>query len=249
MHLTLSFFLSILDAFRTGKSFLLSWIVKYLTQKTNLLDSESKVLEKSFDWEGGEQHSTIGMWMYSEPFILTGDDGSKLALLLIDTQGMNDNQTAGGIQASIFGLSVLMSSCQVYNINFQIQEDHLQQLVFFSEYGRVALGQFKGDTTAGENKEKPFHHLEFLVRNFQLQHFDLDAKDNGKFLAVEAQMNVYLEMIMSPCQSTDLNSSRNQNTSCFKEVSTILLPHKVSWMQHRMQIMQASLRRASQNTQ
>lgn len=34
-----------------------------------------------------------------------------------------------------------LSSCQIYNVEKRIQEDHLQQLALFSEYGRMALNR------------------------------------------------------------------------------------------------------------
>jgi atlastin len=53
--------------------------------------------------------------MWSEPFIRTTSaaGGEKLAVLLMDTQGMFDNETTMTLTAQIFGLSTLVSSFQV----------------------------------------------------------------------------------------------------------------------------------------
>jgi hypothetical protein len=53
--------------------------------------------------------------MWSEPFIRTSKaaGGEKLAVLLMDTQGMFDNETTMTLTAQIFGLSTLVSSFQV----------------------------------------------------------------------------------------------------------------------------------------
>jgi hypothetical protein len=53
--------------------------------------------------------------MWSEPFIRTtkASGGEKLAVLLMDTQGMFDNETTMTLTAQIFGLSTLVSSFQV----------------------------------------------------------------------------------------------------------------------------------------
>ena len=59
-----------------------------------------------------------------------------MAVILVDTQGMFDNETTMALTASIFGLSTLLSSYQIYNVDKRIQEDNLQQLALFSEYGR-----------------------------------------------------------------------------------------------------------------
>ncbi len=59
----------------------------------------------------------------------------------MDTQGMFDNETSMSLTAQIFGLSTLVSSYQVYNVDKRLQEDNLQHLALFSEYGRLAVGQ------------------------------------------------------------------------------------------------------------
>ena len=57
----------------------------------------------------------------------------------MDTQGMFDNESTMTLTAQIFGLSTLVSSFQIYNVDKRIQEDNLQHLALFSEYGRMAL--------------------------------------------------------------------------------------------------------------
>lgn len=57
--------------------------------------------------------------MWSEPFIRTtkASGGEKLAVLLMDTQGMFDNETTMTLTAQIFGLSTLVSSFQVGTVS------------------------------------------------------------------------------------------------------------------------------------
>lgn len=95
----------------------------------------------SFQWRGGKERQTTGIWMWSEPFIRSDPKNKKqkVAVLLMDTQGMFDNETSMTLTAQIFGLSTLVSSFQVYNVDKRIQEDNLQHLALFSEYGRMAL--------------------------------------------------------------------------------------------------------------
>jgi atlastin len=69
---------------------------------------------KSFAWKGGAERTTTGIWMWSEPFIrTTTSSDEKIAILLMDTQGMFDNETTMTLTAQIFGLSTLVSSFQV----------------------------------------------------------------------------------------------------------------------------------------
>lgn len=65
-----------------------------------------------------------------------------MCVLLVDTQGLFDGFTGQHLTTSIFGLSTLLSSYQIYNIDKRLQEDNLQHLALFSEYSRVV---FNGD--------------------------------------------------------------------------------------------------------
>lgn len=158
---------SVVGAFRTGKSSLLSWFLRYLhlngrgdfdedEDESGNCDGDDGDAKKwyetldslgndGFDWRGGAERNTTGIWMWSTPHILPrkNKDGTKenIAVLLVDTQGMFDHETTMGLTTAIFGLSTLLSSYQIYNVDKRIQEDHLQQLAMFSEYGRMALHQ------------------------------------------------------------------------------------------------------------
>lgn len=79
--------------------------------------------------------------MYNTPYLIPipTNKERKMAVLLIDTQGMFDSNTGQMLTVSIFGLSTLLSSHEIYNIDKRIQEDNLQHLALFSEYGRVAM--------------------------------------------------------------------------------------------------------------
>jgi atlastin len=132
---------SVVGAFRTGKSFLLNFFLRYLRMPTeqddlsewwmfaegdcltegnmndgqsavgshsqespstigssdgwNLVDGEEanavesalKTKNSSFQWRGGKERQTTGIWMWSEPFIRMAANGKdKLAVLLMDTQ-------------------------------------------------------------------------------------------------------------------------------------------------------------------
>jgi atlastin len=172
---------SVVGAFRSGKSFLLNFFLRYLRYNKNRIikkdrgnklviddddvfseewmtdegellcegnknenNSNSKTVS-SFAWRGGEERETTGIWMWSEPFcrVIEDADGKqeKIAIILMDTQGMFDNETSMTLTAQIFGLSTFVSSFQIFNVNRQLSEDSLQHLALFSEYGRLAVGK------------------------------------------------------------------------------------------------------------
>ena len=52
----------------------------------------------------------------------------QVVILLMDTQGAFDSQSTVKDCATVFALSTMLSSTQVYNITSNIQEDDLQHL-------------------------------------------------------------------------------------------------------------------------
>ena len=62
----------------------------------------------------------------------------------MDTQGAFDSPSTVRDCATVFALSLMISSIHVYNLMQNLQEDDLQ---LFTEYGRIALD---------ESQETPF---------------------------------------------------------------------------------------------
>lgn len=80
----------------------------------------------------------MGIPMWSEVFTNDSRNGDKLAIVLLDGQGIFDDKTSIEDCTTIFATSTMISSVQCYNIMREIQEDDLQQLELFTEYGRLA---------------------------------------------------------------------------------------------------------------
>lgn len=218
---------SVVGAFRTGKSFLLSCFLRYLyvlersKQKTDepLEDmpwyKQFQSLGKGgFQWKAGSERNTTGIWMWSHPFFLDDKNGEPMAVLLVDTQGMFDHETTMALTASIFGLSTLLSSYQIYNVDKRIQEDNLQQLALFTEYARAAMGK-------GEQERKPFQKIEFLVRDWQ--HFEEENEEDLD--ALENSVVEYLAKILADRDAEDLQGTRDQIQTCFEDISCYALCH------------------------
>jgi len=236
---------SVVGAFRTGKSFLLNWFLRYL----NADIGEDGVVEKDwytklnkvgggpggevnpgFHWRGGSERNTTGIWMWSEPFQRIRPDGSTISLLLVDTQGMFDHETTMALTAAIFGLSTLLSSYQIYNVDKRIQEDNLQQLALFSEYGRMALDKDKQDgldKNISENDENvkdmhvrpPFQKLDFLVRDWQ------NYEDEEDEELMDKEMKEYLQSVFKERDAKDLQETRQHISESFEQVSCFMLTH------------------------
>ena len=81
-----------------------------------------------FSWRGGSKRDTTGVIMWSDVFLHEADNGDKIAIILMDTQGLFDTKTSQTDNSRILSMSTLMSSVQIYNLPRQIQEDNLEYL-------------------------------------------------------------------------------------------------------------------------
>ena len=61
----------------------------------------------------------------------------------MDTQGTFDSNSTVFENVFIFALTLLVSSITIYNIMHNLQEDNLQHLSFFAEYGALTLDKYQ----------------------------------------------------------------------------------------------------------
>ncbi|XP_060951873.1 atlastin-2-like isoform X2 [Limanda limanda] len=196
-------------AFRKGKSFLLDFMLRYMyKQSSSWVGSEDEPLT-GFTWRGGCERETTGILAWSEVFVVEKPDGCKVAVLLIDTQGAFDSQSTIKDCATLFALSTMTSSVQVYNLSQNVQEDDLQHLQLFTEYGRLAME---------EVYEKPFQTLMFLIRDWSYPYEHPYGLDGGmSFLEKRLQVKQN--------QHEELQNVRKHIHSCFSNIGCFLLPH------------------------
>lgn len=131
---------SVVGTYRKGKSFLLDFFLRYMNavDKSNWLGDPNEPLT-GFHWRCGSERDTTGIHIWSEPFLCKLPSGEEVAVLFLDTQGSFDSETNMQQAATIFALTTMLSSKEIYNIKDNLQEDYLQHLQFFTEYGRIAL--------------------------------------------------------------------------------------------------------------
>lgn len=206
--------ISVAGAFRKGKSFLLDFFLRYMYSKyvrhdiTDWLGDESSPLH-GFSWRGGSERDTTGILMWSDIFLHDYPNGDKVAIILLDTQGAFDSQSTVRDCATVFALSTMLSSVQIYNLSQNIQEDDLQHLQLFTEYGRLALA---------DTGKKPFQRLQFLVRDWSFPY-------EAEYGAVGGEKILQRRLEVSDKQHPELQSLRRHISSCFKEVACFLMPH------------------------
>ncbi|XP_015786522.1 atlastin-3 [Tetranychus urticae] len=201
---------SIAGTFRTGKSFLLNFFIRYFSRQgeSDWLDDEDVPL-KGFSWRSGPDRETTGILMWSEPFIIE-KDGKEIAVLLMDTQGTFDGRHTTRDSATVFALSTMTSSIQIFNIMLNLQEDNLQFLELFTEYGKLAL--------EASPDVKPFQKLMFLVRDWPYA----DAHEYG-LKGGQSLLDKRLEIMED--MPEELQRLRRNIRSCFADIECFLMPH------------------------
>ncbi|XP_045904351.1 atlastin-2-like isoform X2 [Micropterus dolomieu] len=98
---------------------------------------------------------------------------------------------------------------QVYNLSQNVQEDDLQHLQLFTEYGRLAME---------EVYEKPFQTLMFLIRDWSYPYEHPYGLEGGRSF-LEKRLQVKQN------QHEELQNVRKHIHSCFSNIGCFLLPH------------------------
>lgn len=146
--------------------------------------------------------------MWSEIFTHDYDNGEKIAIILLDTQGVFDDKSSVKDCTMIFAMSTLLSSIQCFNLMQNIKEDDLQNLELFTEYGRLLLEQ---------SNEKPFQALIFIVRDWPFA-YETDYGWNGQKV-IDETLNGNDE------QTTEMRQLRQRIQTSFKQIKAFLMPH------------------------
>ncbi|XP_035708066.1 uncharacterized protein LOC110849838 isoform X1 [Folsomia candida] len=208
--------ISIAGASRRGKSFLLTVILNVLeclsrgqTDYWDHLDQMNSL--SGFHFRNGSEPDTVGLWLWSKPFIITKSDRTKIAVMLMDTKGIFGAFPNKRDWVMIVGLSLLTSSCLIYNLFSNIQEDALKILHNFVEFGMLYLEE---DPTA----TSVFQKLIFLIRDWGYpNHCTYGPLGGSKFL--EEQLAV------TPNMPSEIKSVRQTLTTCFEDISCFLMPN------------------------
>ncbi|XP_054265961.1 atlastin isoform X2 [Macrosteles quadrilineatus] len=209
---------SVAGAFRKGKSFLLDFFLRYMKSKYSSISLGSKGVDwlgpddaplEGFSWRGGSDRETTGILVWSEAFVAPLPSGEKVAVLLMDTQGAFDQESTVKDCATVFALSTMVSSLQIYNLSQNIQEDDLMNLQLFTEYGKLALE---------DSGNKPFQKLMFLVRDWS---YPYEAKYGLQGGAQLLAKRLQIKEDQDPQHQT----IRRHIKECFTDISCFLLPH------------------------
>jgi len=122
--------ISIAGAFRTGKSFLANWIIRYfeLDRDENWLDSEDKLESQLEGFEFARQREPVtdGIDVWGTVFELEHAHHGNIAVVILDTQGIFSLGSDFSESVAIFAVSLFLSSIQIYNIRGNLTRNRLK---------------------------------------------------------------------------------------------------------------------------
>ena len=163
---------------RGGKSFLLSLLYQFLQQSkrensyNEWLKNKEKV-EKVFRWSRSATPCTQGVYILKEPIVICFGK-EKIALFLVDTQGMFDNETSEQNQSFLGTFNFLLSSCVLFNVDRGIKTTDLEAIYKSAKNLKDRKGSYLLQKQS----------LMFVVRNWLYTGSDGDnddADDNENF--------------------------------------------------------------------
>ena len=163
-----------------------------------------------FSWKSGTDRDTTGLVLWSDVFLYDALNGEKLAIYIMDTQGLFDHQTTTADNSRIFSLSTLISSVQILNLFNIIHEDQLQYLQFATEFARYA--------SESKTNSKSFQNLLILIRDW-----NNPAVHSFGFRGGKQYLKNFLEI--KDEQKPELKSVRRYLGSAFESINCFLMPH------------------------
>jgi atlastin len=154
-------------SYRTGKSFIANFILRGLYaliegKESNWMDDEEQPLT-GFKWDRQEDGLTKGIFFWPKPFIIKRTNGEEIAILLADTEGLDEYTVSEENEGQetwrkILAFSLMMSSIQIYNCQNSFKSTDFDSLAMFMEYTKAAISA---------SNEKAFQALYLLIRDWE----------------------------------------------------------------------------------
>lgn len=218
-------------ALRTGKSFFINFMIRHLLKveseklnKSNTdthTDTHNTMLYDYFRSRRGTDSQTLGIWVLNKIFVYRG-----MAIILMDTQGIFDRQLNQAMTTALICISTLLSSYQIYNLDKRIQEDHLNNMAYFSAYTDLLSGIYDDNNPANpanpddsNPRMKVGQTLSLLVRDWQ--NFE-DAFDMESCIK---EMERYQVEFLFDADSKVKSDTRRKIMNTFDKVNVRLCPH------------------------
>lgn len=137
--------ISVAGKYRIGKSFLINSLIPVLEHyerygyfsKSDL--DFHKHGENGFKYKSGKDSETKGIHLLNRPFIIPNpaNNYEKIAVLLMDSQGLNAIDTADGVDELLFSLTNFLSSHVIFNVTGNIEPNKLLSLISLAGHSKV----------------------------------------------------------------------------------------------------------------
>ena len=152
--------LSVTGPYRSGKSFLANLIMNNMG---------------GFKVGATINACTKGLWVWGRPISIPGNK----KLIILDSEGLGsvEKDRTGNIDMKIFTLSVLLSSCLIYNTKHAISEDKIEELSNAANLSkRINISKDKKKNLQVDLGDF-FPDLIWVLRDFSLDRGKLSAKE------------------------------------------------------------------------
>ncbi|CAD8065990.1 unnamed protein product [Paramecium primaurelia] len=192
--------------YRTGKSYLLN---RMLLNRSDGFGVGPTVLP-----------CTKGLWMWGKPLLGQTSDGESCSILVVDSEGLGAPDEDSTHDIRIFSLTILLTSCFIYNSVGSIDENALQNLslvVNLTKNIQLKSGQSLQDL---EDLSQYFPQFYWVVRDFTLQLVD---KNREQITSKDYLENALLIQKGSSDGIDQKNKIRKLLTAFFKDRDCITL--------------------------
>lgn len=186
------------------------WNSPFFVKAKVLESQDTECKAHSSDYRSESQQNASGSDGATSGASQCDEHEEEICVLLMDVQGTFDSSSTIRACATIFALTAMLSSVQIYNVSHNIQEDDLQHLQVFTEYGRVALAE---DADA-----KPFQNLVVLVRDWSYPYEAQYGFEGGATILDR-------RLAITDRQHAELQQLRRYVRECFASLRCFLMPH------------------------
>ncbi|XP_077972548.1 uncharacterized protein LOC144427343 [Styela clava] len=203
---------SMAGAYRTGKSFMLNFFIRYLRQRgwenKDWFGPDDMKIQDAFEWSRGADRHTLGIFVWPEIFYVK-KDGKQVGVLIVDTQGLFDNGSSPDTNVNIMSISTLLSSHQILNFKNVVCGTDLEHLQLSLWYAMAASQSFP-------SKGKSFQRLTILVRDWSNSHQHEYGRGGDDYINNVLQKNV-------PNQAESVGEVKKSIHSGFDHVDGFLM--------------------------
>ena len=211
-------------ALRTGKSFFNNFVIRHLMRLDDSSEYPEGMLVDYFRSRRGTDIQTLGIWALNKIFVHNG-----MGIVLMDTQGIFDRELNQAMTTALICLSTLMSSYQIYNLDKRIQEDHLNNMAYFSAYTDLMDSLHQSDSIddsisndwSDNDSSKIGQTLSLLVRDWQ------NFEDSLDLASCKLEVDEYQKKFLSDDVNVDAvkRSTRTKIMNTYDTVNVRLCPH------------------------